>query len=136
MRRYKFLSKKDVNIALNKLRAAFLAAKDGSEVDEIIMGLLTNDERLKIGRRIQIAYAIKSGVTYRIIKKKLKVGIQTISLMDRKLKSNPKCFELVDLREEKVMSEYKNKVYERTGGSKLIFKKSKHTGLKRKDIRR
>ena len=136
MRRYKFLTKKDVYVALNKLRAAFLAAKDGSEVDEIIMGLLTNDERLKIGRRIQIAAALNSKVTYREICKALKVGIQTVSFVDSRMKLRPKCYELIDLREYKVKKEYKEKSVDILGGSKTIFKRRIYTGFKHRDVKR
>ena len=40
MRRYGFLTKTDTYEALNRLRDAFLAAKDGNEVNEIINGIL------------------------------------------------------------------------------------------------
>lgn len=43
MRRYKFLKKEDIYQAFNRLRDAFLSAKDGNEVEEIINGLLTRD---------------------------------------------------------------------------------------------
>ena len=56
MRRYKFLDKDSVFSALNRLRASFLAAKDGNDVEEIINALFTVDEKLRIGRRIQIAH--------------------------------------------------------------------------------
>ena len=49
MRRYRFLEKEEIFDALNKLRNAFLAARDGDEVEEIINGLLTFDEKMKIG---------------------------------------------------------------------------------------
>ena len=64
MRRYKFLQKEDLFEALNRLRDAFLAAKDGNEVEEIINGLLTQDEKLKIGRRILVAEYIKDGMGF------------------------------------------------------------------------
>ena len=136
MRRYKFLSKDSVYTALNKLRAAFLAAKDNEEVDQIIKGVLTHDERMKIGRRIQIVETIKTGLTYRDIKKRLKVGVNTIMLMDRKLQQDPKCFNLITYREEKVEREYKRKAYEKVGGPKMVFKKKVYTGFKRKNIKR
>ena len=46
MRRYRFLEKEEIFDALNKLRNAFLAARDGDEVEEIINGLLTFDEKM------------------------------------------------------------------------------------------
>jgi len=136
MQRYKFLSKEYVYEALNKLRSAFLAAKDGKEVDEIIMGVLTNDERIKIGRRIQIAQMLKSGLTYFQIKEELKVGVPTITLVHRKINEHPLCYELISERDSKVVKEYKTKAYETQGGSKLIFKKKAYTGFQRKDVKR
>lgn len=136
MRRYRFLNKDSNFAALNKLRAAFLAANDGVEVEEIIKGLLTYDERMKIGRRIQIAQLLKQGMKYREIMKELKVGLPTIMLVSRKINQNPKCFELIMAREEKVEREYKSSAYQYTGGSKLILKRKKYTGFKRKDVKR
>lgn len=136
MRRYRFLNKDSVYNALNKLRAAFLAAKNGEEVEEITKGILTHDERMKIGRRIQIAQMIKSGLTYREIKKELKVGINTIMLADRKIQQNPKCFDLIINREEKVEKEFQNKAFRKVGGAKMIFKKQEYTGFKRKNVNR
>jgi uncharacterized protein YerC len=136
MRRYKFLTTENVYDALNKLRSAFLAAKDGNEVEEIIKGLLTSDERLKIGRRILIAQALEEGLTYDEVKKELKVGKQTVVMVENKLRSNPLCFELVGKREKKVKYEYKRKAYQNTGGGKMILKKKVHAGFKRRDVRR
>lgn len=136
MRRYHFLSKDSVYQALNKLRAAFLAAKDGSQVDEIIKTVLTHDERMKIGRRIQIAQMLKNGFTYAQIKEKLKVGPPTIRQVDQRMQQNPLGYQLIEAREEKVEKVYKSKAYEKIGGPKLIFKKRKYTGLKRKGVKR
>lgn len=136
MRRYKFLAKESVYEALNKLRAAFLAAKDGNEVEEIIKGLLTSDERIKIGRRILIAQGIKEGFTYDEIKDELKVGKTTILMVDGKLRSNPLCFELIGKREMKVNEEYGKKSYENIGGSKRILKSKRYTGFKRSNVKR
>jgi Trp operon repressor len=84
VRRYKFLTKDSVYAALNRLRASFLAAKDGSEVNEIIKGVLTQDERMKIGRRIQIAELLNANWTFEEIRAKLKVGKNTIQLVEKK----------------------------------------------------
>jgi Trp operon repressor len=136
MKRYQFLSEDGVYTALNKLRAAFLAAKDGNEVDDIIMGLLTHDERMKIGRRIQIAGLIKAGMPIREIKKELKVGLPSIMLVENKLNTKPRCFDLIGLREYKVEKAYKNKRIEKEGSPKLIRKKTIFTDFKRKDVKR
>ena len=94
-RRYKFLTKDFVYEALNKLRSAFLAAKDGNEVEEIIMGVLTHDERMKLGRRIQTARMLEKGFTYFEIADELKVGFSTIRMVDEKRSKYPVCYELM-----------------------------------------
>ncbi len=134
MRRYKFLTKEDIFEALNKLRSAFLAAKDGNEVEEIINGILTSDERMKIGRRILIAGALDEGLTYDEIMDILKVGKHTVVTVEKSLKDNPLCFQLIGKREEKIDYEYKKRAYRKTGGAKMIFKKKEYTGFKRKDV--
>lgn len=129
--------KKDaVYEALNKLRAAFLAAKDGGEVEKIIKGVLTHDERIKIGRRIQVAEMIKAGFTYEEIKNELKVGRHTIQETGRKISEFPFCFKLISERESRVEKEYRDKSYVKVGGPKMIFKRSVYTGFKRKDVKR
>uniref|UniRef100_A0A832E1U8 Transcriptional regulator n=1 Tax=candidate division WWE3 bacterium TaxID=2053526 RepID=A0A832E1U8_UNCKA len=136
MRRYSFLTKESVYGALNKLRAAFLAAKDGNDVEEIIRGVLTFDERMKVGRRIQIAQMLRRGLTYREINKNLKVGLSTVNFVERGLRNHRRAFNLIEKREEKVERSYKAGSYRKVGGSKLFFKRTEYTGLKRKDISR
>src|SRR3970282_146060 len=103
MRRYKFLGEDSVFAALNKLRTSFFAANDGLQVDEIIKGILTYDERMKIGR---------------------------------KMDQNPRCFELIMAREEKVEKEYKGKAYKKVGESKIVFERKEYTGFRRKNVKR
>ncbi len=136
MRRYKFLDKENVYEALNRLRDAFLAAKDGNDVEEIINGLLTNDEKLKIGRRIIVAEYLKSGMNSRQIQTLLKVGFNTIAYISNQLDQYPQSFELIGKRSEKVEKEYKSKRFRLRGGSTLIYKKREYTGFKRKDVKR
>jgi len=136
VRRYKFLTKDSVYAALNRLRASFLAAKDGVEVNEIIKGVMTHDERMKIGRRIQIAELLNAGWTFEEIRAKLKVGKNTIQFVEKKMSQNPLCFKLIFKREEKVEKVFKQKAYSRIGGSKMIFKKREYTGFSRKDVGR
>lgn len=136
MRRYQFLEKEKVFEALNRLRNAFLAAKDGNEVEEIIKGVLTYDERLKIGRRIQISEYLISGYSIDKINEILKVGRNTVSSVAKSLSENPNCFKLLNLRVAKVEDEYKNKKYRLEGGSKKVFKTKVYTGFKRKDVKR
>ena len=136
MRRYKFLDKDYIFSALNRLRSAFLAAKDGQQVEEIIKGILTSDERLKIGRRIEIAQMLKEGFSYLEISQELKAGRSTISLVERKLNQNPLCFQLINQREQKVEKEFKQKAYRKIGDPMKVFKTKEYTGFTRKFVKR
>lgn len=136
MRRYKFLTKDDVYDAFNRLRDAFLAAKNGDEVEAIIKGLLTHDEKLKIGRRVIVAEYIKEGMGIDEIAKTLKVGKNTIMNVAKKLDEDSLFLDLIDKRRRRVESEYGRKKYRSIGGSKLVFKKKEYTGFKRKDVGR
>lgn len=136
MRRYKFLTKDDVYDAFNRLRDAFLAAKNGVEVEEIIKGLLTHDEKLKIGRRILVAEYLRDGIGIDEIAKTLRVGKNTIASVARKLDENSLFLDLIDKRKERVENEYGRRKYRFIGGSKLIFKKKEYAGFKRKDVKR
>ncbi len=136
MKRYHFLSDKEVYDALNRLRNAFLAAKDGEEVDEIINGLLTHDEMMKIGRRIAIEELIKSDFKVRDIMQISQVGMSTILLVTRLSEEHPKCFQLINARRQKVEKKYSSKKYNYSGGSKLVHKKKSYSGFKRKDVKR
>lgn len=92
--RYKFISERDEYEATNLVKNAFLAAKDGQDVDQLINGLLTTDEKIKIGRRIQIAEALMFGMSGEEIKDILNVGRDTITLVAKHISRYPKGFEL------------------------------------------
>ena len=134
--RYFFLEQDDIFDALNSLRAALLAAKDGKDVDEIMFGLFTDDERLKIGRRIVTAQLINAGLPFREIQDQLKVGQATINIVAKKLIQYPRCFSLIGSREEKVEAEYQKRAYKKVGGSLQVHKKTEHTGFSRKQVKR
>ena len=136
MRRYKRLDQRDIFEAFNELRNAFLAAKDGDEVDIITDGLLTYDEKLKIGRRILIAGWLISGFGIEEIARQLKVGKNTIMHVSRRLEKYKECFELIKRRSKLVEKEYETKSYKQAGGSQLVFKRKEYTGFKRKDVKR
>ena len=136
MRRYTFLEKESVYEALNKLRLAFLAAGNGTEVEEIIMGILTHDERMKIGRRIQVAQLLRNGMTYQEIKNNLNVGFETIGQVDKLLNSHPICYELIEKREQKVEETFKRRGFEMSGNPKAVFKTKVRTKFSRKQVPR
>ena len=136
MRRYRFLEKEEVFEALNKVRDSFLAAKDGNDVEELMNGLLTFDERMKIGRRILIAQCLLNGFQIEEIQRLLKVGKSTIAYVSRNLDEYERCFFLISARKNKVEKVYKNKSFHKVGGSTKIFKTKEYTGFKRKDVKR
>lgn len=136
MRRYQNLTEENLYEALNKLRDAFLAAKDGNEVNQIIYGLLTHDERLKIGRRILVAECIELGMGLREITQLLSVGKNTVLSVMKSLEKDPAYFALIMQRAKKVKNEYANKKYKEIGGVTLVHKRKQYTGFKRKDIKR
>lgn len=136
MRRYKFLRREETYEALNRLRDAFLAAKNGNEVEEIINGILTHDEKIKIGRRILIAEYLKLGISLDEIARMLKVGKNTIVSVMKSLDMYPMSFELISRRSKKVEELYVQKKYRLIGGSTFVFKKREYTGFKRKDVER
>ncbi|MEX2007481.1 MAG: Trp family transcriptional regulator [Candidatus Levyibacteriota bacterium] len=135
-RRYQFLQENDIFEALNKVRDALLAAKSGEDVDDVMNGILTFDERMKVGRRIQIAQCLLNGMTMGEIKDLLKVGGSTIEHVAARLSKYEKCFKLIGERGKKVKREYENKAYVLHGGSTKIFKTRGHTGFKRKSVKR
>lgn len=136
MNRYHFLSRQEIFEALSNLNNAFLAAKNGGEVEEIINGLLTEDEKIKLGRRIIIASLLHSEMKVREVSQISRVGLTTINLVAQKLNNHPMCYELINNRKRKVEKEYKTRKYKLSGGSKLVHKKKVYTGFKRKDVKR
>ena len=118
------------------VRNAFLAAKDGNEVEEILNAILTSDEILKVGRRIQIANLLASGISGEEIKIILGVGRDTITVVAKHLNKYPVGFKLIYDRSRKVEKVYKEKSIKKVGGSTLVFKKNEYTGFKRKEVKR
>ncbi|MBN1168839.1 hypothetical protein JXA63_03015 [Candidatus Woesebacteria bacterium] len=98
MRRYKFLKKDALYAALNRLRAALLAAEDGHDVENIMLAVLSHDERIKIGRRIEIAEMIRDGVGYDEIRQQMQVGKGTIANVVSKLEKYPDGYNLINRR--------------------------------------
>ena len=136
MRRYKFLQKEEVFDALNKVRDALLAARDGNDVEEIMKGILTFDERMKIGRRILVAEYLLANVPFHEIARQLKVGRTTIGFVSKNLDEYTKCFNLISSRRGKVEKEFGKKAYVKRGGSTLVFHRTEYTGFNRKDVKR
>lgn len=136
MRRYSFLTKDDVYEAINSLRDAFLAANNGSDVEEIINAILTQDEKVRVGRRIIIADLLKSALTIEEIVNLLKVGNNTVMAVARSLETHETGFKLLEQRKKRVENEYQQRKYKFVGSSKKVFKEKVYTGFKRKDVKR
>lgn len=117
--RYKNISDTSIRSALRKLRISFVSAKSKKDVDELIFGLLTHDERIKVGRRIQIAEMLLSGKTYLEIRDELGTGKGTVLNVLKKLDKYPQCYKLIISKDRK--NKNLNKKNTR-GGSKQIFK--------------
>ena len=123
MKRYGNLTKDQVQDALHKLRTAFLAAKNNQQVDEILHGLLTRDERIKLGRRIAISKLIAKGMGYDEISDELGVGKTTIIHVLKKIDSHPECFKHILNLEKKIQKQSKQKSKRGIGSSIQFFKK-------------
>lgn len=136
MRRYKRLTKEDIFEALNEIRNAFLAAKDGSEVDEIMSFIMTTEEKIRLGRRVLIAKWVEANNPLDDIYRILKVGKSTVQFVTRRRHLHPAGFESIVKRGHKVEDEYQKRAYRGTGGSKLWIKRKEYTGFKRKDVKR
>lgn len=136
MRRYKRLTKEDIFEALNEVRDAFLAAKDGNEVNEIMSFMLTTEEKIRLGRRVLLAKYLELDLALDEIYKMLKVGKSTVQFVTRRAHLHPIGLELIRRRGKKVEDEYQRRKFRETGGSKLIFKRKEYTGFKRKDVKR
>lgn len=136
MRRYQHLSKTDEYEAVDSLRDAFLAAKNGNEVTAIIDALMTQEEQLKLGRRILIAACLRTNMTHKEISKLLKVAQNTISNVQKHLSKYEAGFLLIEKRRIYLEKEFQQKKYKRIGASKLVKKPRVYTGLKRKDVAR
>ncbi|PIR78745.1 MAG: hypothetical protein COU26_04890 [Candidatus Levybacteria bacterium CG10_big_fil_rev_8_21_14_0_10_36_30] len=133
--RYKFLTEKDEYEIFNLVRNAFLSAHNGRDVEKIINALLTTDERIKIGRRIKIAEMMILGTTGEDIMGTLHVGRNSVTLVSKHLDRYQEGFELILKRQKKVEKAYKEKAHRLSGGSRLILKKKRYTGFKRKDVK-
>lgn len=136
MRRYSFLTKADNYEALNRLRDAFLAAKDGNEVNQIINGLLTEDEKIRIGRRIIISQALNANNTYQEIISVSNVGRTTVNWVARQMVLFPICFKLLLKRYYIVQKKYEHKRMREVTLSPLPDRRREYSGIKRSDIKR
>lgn len=135
-KRYEFLDQSSLYETFDQVRHAFLAAKDGQEVDAIIDAVLTPDEKIKIGRRILTASLLVAGFSYFEISDMLKVGNSTILDVEKKLILDQGGFAAIFSRRKKVDREFKDRAYRKVGPSKQVHKRTVYTGFKRRDVKR
>ncbi|HBI34240.1 MAG TPA: hypothetical protein DEA43_04870 [Candidatus Moranbacteria bacterium] len=79
---------KERNLIIKEL---FLILSDLNSFDDVfafLSGFVTPSEALMLGRRIRIAQMLIAGETHDEIKKKMKVGYQTITRIEHWLKSD------------------------------------------------
>lgn len=135
-RRYLFLTKSSIKNCLTFLQDAFLAAKDGHQVDAIMNFILTDDEKTRIARRIQIASLLVKGFKYDEIRSELRVSPRTISIVDKNLNLYVGGFELINSRRKKTEKNYESKKNRIRGSSLQIKKWKEKTEFKREDVKR
>ena len=134
--RYRFITPKDEYNATNSVRNALLAGKNGQDVEEIMNAILTTDEIIKIGRRIQVAIMLGKGMTQEEIRDTLSVGKDTVTVVAKHMIKYPIGFKLIYERERKVEKVYQEKKVRKVGGSQLVHKKREYTGFTRKEVER
>ena len=78
------MNKNDFNDLIN----TFLAIKTRDEMINFLYGLFTKKELSEISTRLQIVKLLKKGNPQRIIAKKLKVGIATVTRGSKEIQNN------------------------------------------------
>ena len=105
--KYYDLPDKEKMKTLGELYSMVSSLNDREEVKYFFQNLLTLSESVMVGRRIQVMKLLLSGHTYDEVREKLRVGIDTIRNVDRKLQGNKsKCKKIV-ARLEKEMQKKK-----------------------------
>ena len=69
---------------------AIAAIKTHRDAEKLLDGLLSNSEKIMLGRRVAIAERLREGQQYRQISNELGVGFDTITFVGRWLKNNPR----------------------------------------------
>lgn len=79
------LPKKEVEQMLDLLYKKVYSLKSKNDVANFLSDLLTESEKIMILRRLQIAKLLLEDKTYYEIKKRLRVGLDTIKMVRHKL---------------------------------------------------
>lgn len=108
---------------MSKLKASFLTANDTDDVNSIIKGILTPDEQIKVGRRIQIAELYFEGKTYFDISKRLSVGQTTVLNVVKQITKNENCYRAILNKDLEIKYKIKKAKNKKVGSSKLVFKR-------------
>lgn len=122
--------------ALYYASSSMLAAKNIEEAFEILHSLFGTEERLQLGRRLQIAQLVFEGASVREIEKVLKTSRDTVLNVRKELEKDTKGYEICLLKHEDLQETYKEKKYVKVGGSLQVFKKTKKTDFKYSQLSR
>lgn len=127
--RSKDLKKQDRIEILDALYTAAASMKGRKDMKLFLRDVLTESERIMIGRRILIARMLIEGCTHRYIAEGLRVGLDTVSRIDRWLQDEfPGLEKAIDgLRKEKDDRYWKSKA-----GQRELYAKSALYRLKKK----
>jgi len=125
MRRYSYLNQKSFKNASQRFIKVLVNNYNAQKVKDIIEALLTEDERIKIGRRIESAQMLNNQSTFREIAKKLKVGFPTISMVERRKREYKKCFELLTKKHAEMKNSHEKKPDLKIAVSKVLFERLK-----------
>jgi len=104
--RYNELSDNDKKKFLGEFYSMIALLKSRDEAKNFFKDLLTIGEVVMISRRIQVAKLLLEGYTYEEIRKKLKIGLSTISQVERWLNNGFGGY-------RKTIAEYKKKYPEK-----------------------
>lgn len=127
--RAKELSKEDRIAVLDALYTAASAVKGRADVKMFLRDLLTESERIMMGRRILIARMIIAGCTHRYIAEGLHVGLDTISKVHRWLDDQFPGFEKAI---EGMNDEFDKRYRESKAGQRELYATSALYRLKKK----
>ncbi len=127
--RAKELDDKDRIEILDTLYTAASSVKGRKEMKLFLRDLLTESERIMLGRRIQIARMLIAGCTHRYIAEGLHVGLDTISKvhrwLDDQLPGYEKAIEGMD-------KEFAKRYWSSKAGQRELYAKSAIFRLKKK----
>ena len=97
---------------LDALYTAMASLKSRNEIKNFLRDLLTESERIMVGRRIVVAQRLLEDKTYDEIRKEIGVGIDTIMRVQRWLSGDEGGYEKAVKELNKVLG-YRKKIYDK-----------------------